>query len=44
MFSTLFITLADIEVLCDQRYGEGVWDEFSLYLDESLPGALEIDF
>ena len=44
MFSTLFITLADIEALCDQRYGEGVWDEFSLYLDESLPGALEIDF
>ena len=23
MFSTLFITLADIEALCDQRYGEG---------------------
>jgi hypothetical protein len=44
MFSTLFITLADIEALCDTHYGEGVWDEFSLYLDDQLPVPLAIDF
>ena len=44
MFSTLFITLADIESLCDKHYGEGIWDEYSLYLDEQLPTPLPIDF
>jgi hypothetical protein len=44
MFSTIFITLGDIEALCDKNYGEGVWDEFSLYLDDKLPTPLEIDF
>ena len=44
MFSTLFITLDDIEALCDKHYGEGVWDEYSLYLDDKLPTPLEIDF
>ena len=44
MFSTLFITLADIEALCDKHYGEGVWDEYSLYLDDKLPTPLAIDF
>jgi hypothetical protein len=44
MISTLFITLADIEALCDKHYGEGVWDEFSLYLDDKLPTPLAIDF
>ena len=44
MFSTLFITLADIEALCDKHYGEDVWDEYSLYLDDKLPTPLAIDF
>ena len=44
MFSTLFITLDDIEALCDKHYGEGVWDEYSLYLDDQLPEPLAIDF
>jgi hypothetical protein len=44
MFSTLFITLADIEALCDQHYGADVWDEYSLYLDDKLPTPLAIDF
>ena len=44
MYSTLFITLADIEALCDKHYGEGVWDEYSLSLDEDPPTPLPIDF
>jgi hypothetical protein len=44
MFSTLFITLADIEALCDKHYGEDVWDEYSLYLDDKLPTPLAMDF
>ena len=44
MFSTLFITLADIEALCDKHYGADVWDEYSLYLDDKLPTPLAIDF
>jgi len=44
MFCTLFITLADIEALCDKHYGADVWDEYSLYLDEDLPTPLAIDF
>ena len=40
----MFITLDDIEALCDKHYGEGVWDEYSLYLDDRLPKPLEIDF
>ncbi len=44
MVSTIFITLDDIEALCDAQYGEGVWDEYSLYLDDKLPTPLEIDF
>jgi hypothetical protein len=44
MFSTMFITLDDIEALCDKHYGEGVWEEYSLYLDDKLPTPLPIDF
>jgi hypothetical protein len=44
MISTLFITLEDIEALCDKHYGAGVWDEFALYLDDELPTPLAIDF
>jgi len=44
MFSTLFITLADIEALCDKHYGADVWDAYSLYLDDQLPTPLAIDF
>ena len=44
MFSTMFITLDDIEALCDNHYGEGVWDEYSIYLDDKLPMPLAIDF
>jgi hypothetical protein len=44
MFSTLFITLASIEALCDEHYGADVWDEYSLYLDDKLPTPLAIDF
>jgi len=44
MFSTVFNTLDEIEALCDQHYGEGVWDEYSLYPDDKLPKPLPIDF
>jgi hypothetical protein len=44
MFSTMFITLDHIEALCDKQYGEGVWDEYSLYLDDKLPTPLPMDF
>ena len=44
MFSTVFQTLAEVEALCDQHYGAGVWDEYSLYLDDKLPTPLPIDF
>lgn len=44
MFSTIFITLDDIEALCDKNYGQDVWDEYSLYLDDRLPTPLAIDF
>ena len=33
-----------VEALCDKQYGEGVWDEYSLYLDDKLPTPLAIDF
>jgi hypothetical protein len=44
MFSTLFVTIDDIESLCNKHYGDGVWDEYSLYLDDRLPKPLAIDF
>jgi len=44
MFSTLFVTIDDIEALCDKHYGEDVWDEYSLYLDDKLPKPLAIAF
>lgn len=44
MFSTVFHTLDEIEALCDKHYGAGVWDEYSLYLDDKLPKPLPIDF
>jgi hypothetical protein len=44
MFSTVFRTLDEIEALCDKQYGAGVWDEYSLYLDDKLPKPLPIDF
>ena len=44
MFSTMFITLDHIAALCDKQYGEGVWDEYSLYLDDKLPTPLPVDF
>ena len=44
MFSTVLTTLDDIEALCDQHYGAGIWDEYSLYLDNKLPKPLAINF
>ncbi len=34
----------DDEALGDKHYGEGVWEEYSLYLDDRLPEPLAIDF
>nr|WP_305648265.1 hypothetical protein [Rhodoferax sp.] len=34
----------DIEALSDKHYGEGVWEQYSLYLDDRLPEPLAIDF
>ena len=44
MFSTVLTTLDDIETLCDQHYGAGIWDEYSIYLDDKLPKPLPMNF
>jgi hypothetical protein len=44
MFSTVLTNLDDIEALCDQHYGAGIWDEYSLYLDDKLPKPLAMNF
>lgn len=40
MFCMEFISFDDIALQCDETFGEGVWDEYELFLDDGLPAPV----